>query len=112
MYMQQVLGVWNSFFRGSVSGTASTTSRARYGTTHIWRRKVDIHGQVSEISLFSYITRIQVPKELPSIRPKHLLSHGRGDTKCHPADVALCRSAVISEVAPRPPKLILPEFLQ
>lgn len=53
--MQQVLGVWNSFFRGSISGTASTTSRARYGTTHIWRRKVDIHGQVSEISLFSYI---------------------------------------------------------
>lgn len=43
---------WISFFGVSISGTASTTSRARYETTQIWRRKVDVHSQVSYVSLF------------------------------------------------------------
>lgn len=55
---------------------------------------------------------IEVHLETPPIRPRHLLNHGKGDTKFHAADVTLSRSAIISEVAPGLPKLILPEFLQ
>lgn len=38
---------WISFFGDSISGTGSTTSRARYETIQIWRRKVVIHSQIS-----------------------------------------------------------------
>lgn len=43
---------WISFFGDSISATGSTTSRARYETIQIWRRKVVVHSQVSYISLF------------------------------------------------------------
>lgn len=53
IYFLAVCLFWIFLFWKLRSGTASTTSRARYGTTQIWRRKVDIHRQVSKVPLFS-----------------------------------------------------------